>query len=213
MLVIKYSKAYPASVISHIDLLRVTQRSMRRAGFDVKYSQGFNPHLLVFFSPALSLGIESECEFVTADVTEAPTDALERFNNASPNGITAVASYVTLKNPNFAGVVSSAEYLVKLSGIGKAVGGITDGKSYEIQYLEKGQPVSKEVRDMIFDVQVLDDDNVKLRIACGNTNLKIDRLVKHICRVNCLDYDQSFIKKTQMYVNDLTVDEYIKSID
>ena len=54
MLVVEYTKEYPISVISHIDLLRVFHRIIRRVGIKVAYSQGFNPHMKVFFSPLFS---------------------------------------------------------------------------------------------------------------------------------------------------------------
>ena len=58
MLVVKYTKLYPLSAISHIDLLKVFQRIIRRAKVKVAYSQGFNPHMKIYFSPPVPLGDE-----------------------------------------------------------------------------------------------------------------------------------------------------------
>ena len=77
MIAIKYAKRYPLSMISQSDMLNVIKRILTRAGVKVEYSAGFNPHMLLYFSPALSLGIESECEYVCAAAGYAP-DLKER---------------------------------------------------------------------------------------------------------------------------------------
>ena len=48
--------------ISHLDLLHLFQRVLRRANVDVFYSQGFHPIPKIKFTRALKLGIESEGE-------------------------------------------------------------------------------------------------------------------------------------------------------
>jgi len=68
VIVVKFERKFPASLISHVDLINVINRTLRRAGFDVAYSEGFNPHMLLFFSPPLPVGCESGCEYVTAQI-------------------------------------------------------------------------------------------------------------------------------------------------
>ena len=85
MIAVKYAKRYPLSMISQSDMLNVIKRILTRAGVKVEYSAGFNPHMLLYFSPALSLGIESECEYVCAAAGYAP-DLIEKLNGAAPSG-------------------------------------------------------------------------------------------------------------------------------
>ena len=42
--------------IGHLDLMRAIQRSLRRSGLPIRYSQGFNPHMLMSFAAPLALG-------------------------------------------------------------------------------------------------------------------------------------------------------------
>ena len=44
--------------IGHLDLMRAMQRALRRSGLQVKYSQGYNPHILLNFAAPLSVGCE-----------------------------------------------------------------------------------------------------------------------------------------------------------
>ncbi|MBQ9715663.1 MAG: DUF2344 domain-containing protein, partial [Clostridia bacterium] len=63
MLIVKYTKTDSACYVSHVDTLRTINRTFSRADVDVDYSEGFNPHMLVFFSPPNAVGVESECEY------------------------------------------------------------------------------------------------------------------------------------------------------
>ncbi|MBR6707840.1 MAG: TIGR03936 family radical SAM-associated protein [Clostridia bacterium] len=42
--------------IGHLDLMRAMQRALRRSSLPIRYSQGFNPHILMSFAAPLSLG-------------------------------------------------------------------------------------------------------------------------------------------------------------
>lgn len=59
---VRYNKTGDARFVSHLDLVRSFGRAIRRAGLDVRYTEGFNPHIKINFLPPLSLGYESVCE-------------------------------------------------------------------------------------------------------------------------------------------------------
>jgi len=69
LLRIRYSKEGPARFLSGLEIQSLWGRSLRRAGFPVAYSQGFNPAPRLSFSPALPVGTESLAEFVEAEFT------------------------------------------------------------------------------------------------------------------------------------------------
>ena len=48
--------------ISHLDLIRLFSRAMRRAELPVKVTQGYSPHFKLSIKRALKLGIESDNE-------------------------------------------------------------------------------------------------------------------------------------------------------
>lgn len=50
--------------ISHLDVLRAWERSIRRAGLPLSYSQGFTPHPRLAFASPLPLGFTSEAEIM-----------------------------------------------------------------------------------------------------------------------------------------------------
>ena len=61
---LRFEKTGRAIYISHLDLMRTMQRAFKRAGVPIWYTQGFNPHAKVTFALPLSVGAQSECEFL-----------------------------------------------------------------------------------------------------------------------------------------------------
>lgn len=61
---VRFSKTDMARYISHLDLLRLMQRVLRRAEVPLSYTQGFHPHPKMAFASALGVGIESRSEYM-----------------------------------------------------------------------------------------------------------------------------------------------------
>lgn len=57
---VKFSKFGDMVYISHLDVLRLLQRALRRANLPFYLSQGFNPHPKISMGQALGLGKESQ---------------------------------------------------------------------------------------------------------------------------------------------------------
>lgn len=84
-----YSKRGKARYLSHIDLIHVLQRSFRRAGIEVRKTEGFHPKMDLSYGPALPLGMEARrevLEFRSARRLEE-TEFLARVNKSLPPGI------------------------------------------------------------------------------------------------------------------------------
>lgn len=90
---VKYKKSGKSKYISQLDFLRTIGRAMRRAGLPLKYSEGFNPHPQISFASPLSVGITSECELFSAQLTDdiSCEDFLNSLNGALPPAIEIVS--------------------------------------------------------------------------------------------------------------------------
>ncbi|HUW63839.1 MAG TPA: TIGR03936 family radical SAM-associated protein [Spirochaetia bacterium] len=84
-----YQKTGPASYLSHLDLMRVMERSVRRAGLPLAYSEGFNPHPKMAFASPLPVGISGEEELADIELGEevAPDMLREDLNRYLPEGL------------------------------------------------------------------------------------------------------------------------------
>lgn len=92
---LRFSKTGRAVYISHLDLMRTMQRAFLRAGYALKYSEGFNPHPQISILLPLSVGCGSVCELMDFALTESPDlDELpRRLTLALPEGIRALEAY------------------------------------------------------------------------------------------------------------------------
>ena len=57
---IKYGKTNEGRYLSHLDLMRTWERSIRRTKAPLGFSQGFNPHQKLSFGSALAVGTASD---------------------------------------------------------------------------------------------------------------------------------------------------------
>lgn len=61
---IKFSRGEELKYISHLDLIRLWERALRRARIPLAYSEGFSPHPRLSIAAPLALGITSEAELM-----------------------------------------------------------------------------------------------------------------------------------------------------
>lgn len=75
--------------LSHLDILKLFNRALMRAGLPVAYSEGFNPHPKISFGPPRGVGIEGLAEWSELVLKEdiAPAEVLKRLNRALPESI------------------------------------------------------------------------------------------------------------------------------
>lgn len=92
---VEFSKTGALKFISHLDLSRTVQNAFLRSKLPIWYTQGFNPHPKTVFSPPLSVGVSSECEFMDFKMNEhVPYDEVtERLNASFPEGLRAIRAY------------------------------------------------------------------------------------------------------------------------
>jgi radical SAM family uncharacterized protein/radical SAM-linked protein len=85
----RFSRLGRIRFLSHLDFMTLFHRTAVRAGVPIAFSQGFNPHPKIAFGPALSVGMESEAEFLDME-TDPFIDLMQvtkALNSALPDGI------------------------------------------------------------------------------------------------------------------------------
>jgi radical SAM family uncharacterized protein/radical SAM-linked protein len=111
----QFTKTGRLKYLSHLDLMVLFQRAAARARIPVAFSQGFNPHPRMSFGPALSVGVESECEFLDIETTRyvEPQDAMEALNRTLPSGMAVTqACAVPRTAPSLSGSIGRYRYQV-----------------------------------------------------------------------------------------------------
>ncbi len=113
---ISYAKKGPAKFMSHLDMARTFERSLRRAGLPVALSQGFNPHAKISFGFPLPVGVAGLEEYMDVELAEN-IDAkvvASSLNNNIPSGfeINAVCILQEDLKSSLMAQIESSIYLV-----------------------------------------------------------------------------------------------------
>lgn len=114
---ITFAKQGALRYTGHLDLHKLWERTARRAGLPLAYSQGFHPQPKMNIAAALPLGFSSRCEVVDMRLQDdIPLEGLgEKLQGTLPAGIRVLnVERVEEKEPALQTQVASAEYEVTL---------------------------------------------------------------------------------------------------
>ncbi|HXF50044.1 MAG TPA: TIGR03936 family radical SAM-associated protein [Verrucomicrobiae bacterium] len=114
----RWEKGEAARYSSHLDVIKVFERALRRSGLPVSYSQGFHPKMKVAFGPALPLGHLSTAEYLDIRF-EQPyrQEFFARLAAALPPGFSLIdAQPILAKTESLSASVNVARYEVRLPG-------------------------------------------------------------------------------------------------
>ncbi|MFH1337120.1 MAG: TIGR03960 family B12-binding radical SAM protein, partial [Candidatus Zixiibacteriota bacterium] len=113
---LRWSKSEEVRFTSHLDVGRTFERTIRRSGIPIAYSEGFHPHQKVAFGPPLPLGFISDSEYLDFQLTEPYTPLFfSQLNQELPNGFKFLEARSILgKSESLSSVINLAGYEVKL---------------------------------------------------------------------------------------------------
>lgn len=119
---ITYSQTGPLKYLSHLDIMRLWERLLRRAGIPLAYSQGFTPHPKITIASPLPVGFEGLNEVMDIAMTSfiSPEEFLAKVRPHLPRGLDIVKVEVAGSNAiSLPQMVEASEYLVVLPDCGK----------------------------------------------------------------------------------------------
>lgn len=101
--------------LSHLDLVRLFHRSFNRSQIPIKYSEGFNPHPKFSIANPLSLGIESEGEYIDIELTKdmLVEDFMSIMNSSLPQDIQIIKAVSIEKGESISAIIDWAFYEIK----------------------------------------------------------------------------------------------------
>ncbi|MBO5850920.1 MAG: DUF2344 domain-containing protein [Clostridia bacterium] len=204
MIVIKYSKLDGAEFIPHLDMLKHFAKIVRRMGVKASYSQGFNPHMLVFMSSPIALGLKSKSEYCLIDSDENASLFKELFNKFAPNGIKCEECFNVTKKAKIASDVTTAIY--KISGLNKF--DVNDVLLKNEFFIENKKGEQKEVRSKIVSL-CFDENNLLATLKFGNDTLRPDYLANKLVSLYG-GGDIDIVKEDARFLDGLDLESYLK---
>ncbi|MDD3947580.1 MAG: TIGR03936 family radical SAM-associated protein [Clostridia bacterium] len=218
MLNVKFKKTAEAVYISHIDVQNAINRTIRRAGYEPRLSEGFHPHTILKLSPPLPLGIESHAEYFTLYLDGIPCDEfVETFHSNAPRGLVALHAVKTETYPNLAGNIVASDYLIRdkrLRSLTEQLGDFIRA-GFIVKHRNKDGIAEKCVSELIYDHHAT-EDGLRVKLAAGNITLRADRFVEALNGYFDLDIISTAILRTAQYVAKdkglMDVDDYLADL-
>lgn len=177
-----FEKTGDAIFISHLDLMRLFQRSFKRAGLALTHTQGFNPRPSVSIALPLSVSVESRCELLDFDLDGEMVSCDEicaRLNAALVDGVRVLDVYEAGSKLKYLMLLDCAVELEYDKGVPEnAVEKLQELFSREMLTVEKKGKNGTTEQDIIpliksMQIQKADDNTVEIlaRICCQNPTL------------------------------------------
>lgn len=207
-----FEKTENAVYISHLDLMRLFQRSFKRASLPLTHTQGYNPRPSVSIALPLSVGVESRCELLDFDLdgeTVSCNDIRDRLNRVLVEGVRVLGVYedaTKIKHLAFLDCRIDLEYDTGIPE--NALPAITElflRPSLTVEKKSKNGNVEQDIIPMIrsFKVDKQDENTLCIfaRVCCQNPTLNPAQLVAAIEK-HLPDYAPDFSKCCRLEVFD-----------
>lgn len=210
---VKFSKTGTICYTSHLDIMRLFNRTIKRAGIKLAYSQGFNPHPKMVFAQPLSLGHTGLNEYIEIETTEdhEPGYIAEKLSELMPPGLDIKGcERMAEGRKTLAAMTVAAEYMIEIP-LAKSVD-MSDEEIAEFymsqdrivtlkKQKKKKVPVEIDIKPMIRQLQVLQQNGLIVMdtvLDSGSiSNLSPELLIKTFTERLGIDTDRSEIDVTR----------------
>ncbi len=171
----KKSLAY----VSHLDMLRLFLRALRRSSLPLAYSQGYNPHPRITLALPLPLGVTASEELgeIYFAETIGPEKFLDLLGRQLPESLELLGAVSAKPElPSLASKVSAAHYRVFISGgsdpaikedeLREALEGLLAKEEILMERQgKKKKTTCLNVRPYIFEAALLSEENRPLELS------------------------------------------------
>ena len=188
---ILFEKTGNGIYISHLDLMRLYQRAFKRAGLNLKHTQGFSPRAMVSIALPLSVGVESRCEILDYELVGqelSDEEIKERLNRALPAGVRVLDAYDSPRKPRDLTHLDVAIRLEYDNGVPEgtveAIRELFARESVIVTKRGKNGPVDQNIIPMIsgLDITAISGQELELtaRVCAQNPSLNPQQMVTAI---------------------------------
>lgn len=204
-MIVVFEKAPRLRHIGHLDLMRAMQRALRRSGLPLRYSQGFNPHILLNLAAPLSVGMPGKREImeVPLDKDVTPEEFLQKLSAALPPDLPCLSAHsVDDRHPAPMAQLAAALYEAEFDELPENFQNTVESflNQEEIPAIRKTKSGMKpcDIRPMIYGLNVQGNKLQMLLALCEKATCKPDLLLSSLFTFANLDRPRALITRLQM---------------
>ncbi|HOL84740.1 MAG TPA: TIGR03936 family radical SAM-associated protein [Thermoclostridium caenicola] len=213
----RFSRDERLKYIAHLDVLRLFERAIKRAGLPVAYTQGFNPRQKIVFGLPIAVGLTSSAEYADIEFDEemTPESFISRINQSLPEGIEVMEAVPVRNMGRIMSLIASARYEIAftipqamdqdtLSGI--VIDFLDQEDITAMKKTKKGmRPVN--IRPLIYSLSVRKPDGdgyiMEAFLSAGaENNLRPDLLMQAFAQKTGLELTVESIHRRAMFASD-----------
>jgi radical SAM-linked protein len=160
---LRFTKHGKVRFLGHRDLARALERAFRITELPLAFTEGFSPRPRVSFGLALSVGHESDAEYLDVALIRAlDVDALpDRLSHELPPGVDVTgAAALADRAPALQESVSAVAYRIAVDDappdLGDRVEALKASPSLPVVRTRKGLDVTEDVRSALLGLDVVD---------------------------------------------------------
>jgi len=157
---LKFSRGEELKFLSHLDLMRLWERALRRAGLPLAYSEGFTPHPQIALAAPLLVGVTSDAELMDVSLSRwiSPQSFVAQIEKQLPYGIALLEAWpVGPKIPSLQSQVRFVEYRVEVE-TGKGCQEVELALKSFLAMKELPWHHHRDTGDRYYDLRALVDD-------------------------------------------------------
>jgi radical SAM-linked protein len=195
---VKFIRGEEVKYISHLDMMKLFERSARRANIPISYSQGFNPHPNMVFGLPLSVGVTSESEYADFELLNSmePSEFLKLYNRNLPDGLKITDAMNKITKSNIMATIAIADYEILVS----------PDKKYDMDY----------IRGVIADIMSKESIFVSKESKKGKKDVNIRPMIISLNAKTVRELEKDFenggIDILEKSVSNPFIQDYIKGL-
>ena len=162
-----FAKTGEMALLSHLDLVRMLERALRRSQLPVSFTGGFHPLPRLQLALALPLGAEADSDWLDLSFTEVvqPAQLMERLAPLLPEGFSLLEAHgVPVRSPALSQMLHSAHWRLCLQPSGaewlpaerrcqEALGELLGAEALPLEELDRqGRRRRRDLRPLLLDL-------------------------------------------------------------
>jgi radical SAM-linked protein len=197
--------------ISHLDLMKAMQKILTRTGLPVKYSEGFNPHIILSIANPIPVGVVGLCEFADFELNDEldKNYILNKLILASPEGIKPIDLYFNCNKSFNLAQIATFDIAIISNESEKIIDFLNKDEIF-VEKKAKGKIKTINLKEYIYECNIektIIGLDIKLCCACGNTKNLNPLLIKKAILTNNINLDDFSVKRTGVF--DGNMDDFL----
>ncbi len=168
--------------ISHLELMKAMGKILKRAELPLKYSNGFNPHIVLSVANPIPVGVCGKSEFADFELTKdmPEEDIISKLEMASPKGIFMKKLHIDCEKSFNSSYKAFYEIEIK-TACDEKLPDFFEKPEINVEKKAKGKIKIINLREYIYDISIQENSeslSLKCVLACGQQKNLNPMLIK-----------------------------------